>query len=77
MQKKRSRTWTPDSNHSHRVYPNLARDLELSGINQLWIADFTYIRLLREFVYLAVILDAYSRRCMEWQLGQTPESELA
>ncbi len=75
--RKRGRIWTTDSNHSHKVYPNLARDLELSGVNQLWVADITYIRLLREFVYLAVILDAYSRRCIGWQLGQTLESELA
>ena len=75
--RKRGRIWTTDSNHSHKVYPNLARDLELGGVNQLWVADITYIRLLREFVYLAVILDAYSRRCIGWQLGQTLESELA
>ncbi len=75
--RKRGRIWTTDSNHSHKVYPNLARDLELSGLNQLWLADITYIRLLKEFVYLAVILDAYSRRCIGWQLGQTLESELA
>jgi transposase InsO family protein len=75
--RKRGRIWTTDSNYSHKVYPNLARDLELSGVNQLWVADITYIRLLREFVYLAVILDAYSRRCIGWQLGQTLESELA
>lgn len=75
--RKRSRTWTTDSNHSHRVYPNLARDLELSGINQLWVADITYIRLLREFVYLAVILDAYSRRCIGWQLGGSLKAPLA
>ena len=74
---KRSRTWTTDSNHSHKVYPNLARDLELSGVNQLWVADITYIRLLREFVYLAVIMDAYSRRCIGWQLGQSLEAPLA
>jgi putative transposase len=75
--RKRGRIWTTDSNHSHKVYPNLARDLELSGVNQLWVADITYIRLLREFVYLAVILDAYSRLCIGWQLGQSLEAELA
>lgn len=73
---KGGRIWTTDSNHSHKVYPNLAKDLELSGVNQLWVADITYIRLLREFVYLAVILDAYSRRCIGWQLGQSLEAEL-
>lgn len=75
--RKRGRIWTTNSNHSHRVYPNLAKGLELSGVNQLWVADITYIRLLREFVYLAVILDAYSRRCIGWQLGGSLEASLA
>lgn len=68
---------TTDSNHSHRIYPNLALGLEISGINQLWVSDITYIRLLREFIYLSVILDAFSRRCIGWALGQTLEAELA
>jgi len=59
---------TTDSNHSLTVYPNLARGLVLSNINQLWVSDITYIRLRREFVYLAVVLDAYSRRCIGWAL---------
>lgn len=75
--RKRGFIRTTDSNHDHRIYPNLAQGLELSGVNQLWVADITYIRLLREFIYLAVILDAYSRRCIGWQLGQTLEAELA
>lgn len=74
--RRRSFLRTTDSNHPHRVYPNLAKDLKLSGINQLWVADITYIRVLREFIYLAVILDAFSRRCLGWQLGQTLEVEL-
>jgi len=53
---------TTDSNHQHPVYPNLAAGMELTAINQLWVADITYIRLETEFVYLAVILDAFSRR---------------
>jgi len=44
------------------IYPNLARDLVVTGVNQLWIADLTYIQLLEEFVFLAAILDAFSRR---------------
>jgi transposase InsO family protein len=67
---------TTDSNHGHRVYPNLAAELELSGLNQLWVADITYIRLETEFVYLAVMLDAYSRRVIGWALDQTLEAEL-
>ncbi len=61
---------TTDSNHKLTIYPNLARDLVLSNINQLWVADITYIRLRREFIYLAVILDAYSRRCIGWALAR-------
>jgi transposase InsO family protein len=68
---------TTDSDHQLRVYPNLARDLKVSGLNQLWVADITYIRLLWEFVYLAVILDAFSRRVIGWALGRTLEAKLA
>ncbi len=75
--RKKSFIKTTDSSHSHRIYPNLARGLEPTAMNQLWVADITYIRLLREFIYLAVILDAFSRRCIGWTLGQTLEAELA
>ncbi len=68
---------TTDSRHSLPVYPNLARGITPDGINQLWRADITYIRLRIEFVYLAVVLDAYSRRVIGWALGRTLESELA
>jgi transposase InsO family protein len=68
---------TTDSTHSLAVYPNLVPGLMLSAINQLWVADITYIRLMREFVYLAVILDAYSRRCIGWALEPYLEAELA
>lgn len=68
---------TTDSNHSLTVYPNLARGLVLSNINQLWVSDITYIRLRREFVYLAVVLDAYSRRCIGWALSRHIDTELA
>jgi transposase InsO family protein len=67
---------TTDSDHGLPVYPNLARDLVLTGVNQLWAADITYIRLLLEFVYLAVILDAFSRRVIGWALGRTLEAGL-
>jgi putative transposase len=67
---------TTDSNHDLPVYPNLAGDLTLSGIDQLWVADITYIRLQEEFVYLAVVLDAYSRRVIGWALDRTMETEL-
>src|SRR5213076_2967523 len=67
---------TTDSDHQLRVYPNLARELQVSGLNQLWVADITYIRLRTEFVYLAVVLDAFSRRVIGWALGRTLEAEL-
>jgi putative transposase len=67
---------TTDSNHHRRIYPNLARELVLSGVNQLWIADITYIRLLEEFVFLAAILDAFSRRVIGWALDRTLDDEL-
>ena len=68
---------TTDSDHSLAVYPNLAGEMVLSGIDQLWVADLTYIRLLREFIYLAVILEAFSRRCIGWALGRSLEAQLA
>lgn len=68
---------TTDSNHGLPVYPNLAKGLAVTRLNQLWIADITYIRLLNEFVYLAVILDAFSRRVIGWALRPTLEAALA
>jgi putative transposase len=67
---------TTNSAHDLPVYPNLAREITLTGLDQLWVADITYIRLLVEFVYLAVILDAFSRREIGWALGRTLEDEL-
>jgi transposase InsO family protein len=68
---------TTDSRHNLPVYPNLARQITPTAINQLWRADITYIRLSTEFVYLAVMLDAFSRRVIGWALGRTLESHLA
>jgi len=67
---------TTDSSHGLAVYPNRARSMVLTGIDQLWVADITYIRLEEEFVYLAVILDGYSRRAIGWALERTLEDEL-
>ncbi len=67
---------TTDSNHKLPVYPNLARDLKVTGLNQLWVADITYIRLQFEFVFLAVILDAFSRKVIGWALERTLEATL-
>jgi len=67
---------TTDSKHGLRIYPNLAKDMVLTRINQLWVADITYIRLQVEFVYLAVLLDAFSRRCIGWALRRSLEAAL-
>jgi transposase InsO family protein len=69
--------FTTDSRHNWPIYPNLARHVTLTGLNQLWVADITFIRLRSEFIYLAVILDAYSRRVIGWDLGRTLHAELA
>jgi putative transposase len=75
--RRRSFVRTTDSRHGFTVYPNLARKMVLTDINQLWVADITYIRLQSEFVYLAVILDAYSRRVIGWELSRSLSAELA
>jgi len=67
---------TTDSAHGLRVYPNRAASMILTGVDQLWVADITYIRLEEEFVYLAVILDAYSRRVIGWHLDQGLDDSL-
>jgi putative transposase len=74
--RKRKFVVTTDSNHGLKVYPNLASEIELSGINQLWVADITYIRLETEFVYRAVVIDAFSRRVIGWALDRTLEDDL-
>jgi transposase InsO family protein len=68
---------TTDSSHDFEVFLNLACRMTLTGINQLWVADITYIRLQREFVYLAVILDAFSRKVVGWALDRSLASRLA
>lgn len=68
---------TTDSKHFWPVYPNLAAALLVETINQLWVADITYIRLREQFVYLAVILDAFSRKVIGWELDDTLEARLA
>jgi len=74
--RRRSFVVTTDSRHCLPIYPNLARQTVPTAINQLWVADITYIRLRTEFVYLAVVLDAFSRRVIGWALGRTLEAEL-
>ena len=67
---------TTDSKHGLPIYPNLADAMVLTSIDQLWVADITYIRLRLEFVYLAVLRDAFSRRCIGWALQRTLEAAL-
>ena len=74
--RKRKFVVTTDSRHGLRIYPNLAAEMTLAGINQLWRADITYIRLAEEFVYLAVVIDAYSRKVVGWALDRHIEDEL-
>ncbi len=74
--RKRKFVVTTDSNHTRKVYLNLAPGMILTAPDQLWRADITYIRLRDEFVFLAVILDAYSRRVIGWALDRTLEDEL-
>lgn len=62
---------TTDSRHAFTIYPNLARNMVLTAPNQLWVADITYIRLADVFVYLAVVLDAFSRRVVGWELDRS------
>jgi putative transposase len=74
--RKRKFVVTTDSNHGRKVYPNLAGKMVLTGMDQLWKADITYIRLREEFVFVAVILDAYSRRVIGWAMDRTMEDDL-
>ncbi len=74
--RKRKFVMTTDSNHGRKVYPNLAREMVLTDTDQLWRADITYVRLREEFVFVAVILDAYSRRVVGWALDRTMEDDL-
>jgi putative transposase len=74
--RRRSFVVTTDSCHTLPIYPNLAPEIKPTAIDQLWVADITYIRLRTEFVYLAVVLDAFSRRVIGWALGRTLEAEL-
>ena len=74
--RKRKFVRTTDSDPSFLAYPNLAQKMKLTGLNQLWVADLTYLRLSGEFVFLAVVLDAFSRRVIGWALGRTLETVL-
>ena len=68
---------TTNSDHGLPVYPNLAAEMDITAPDQLWVSDLTYIRLGHEFIYLAVVLDACSRRCLGWCLGRRLDAALA
>jgi putative transposase len=67
---------TTDSNHGHKVHPNLLAEKKLTGINQAWVADITYIRIMKGFVFLAAILDRYSRKVIGWAISKRIDAEL-
>ena len=75
--KKRFKPLTTDSNHPHKVYPNLIKHLTITQPDQVWASDITYIQLTDAFVYLSVILDLFSRKCIGWQLGRYLDTQLA
>jgi len=71
--------WFQPADHSlrgARIYLNLAKRMTLLGPNQLWVADITYFRLTREFVYLTVVLDVFSRKVIGWALGRSLKAQL-
>lgn len=74
--KKKFKPVTTDSNHGLPVYPNLLKSTKITGLNQVWASDITYIQLLHENIYLAVILDLYSRKCIGWELSRNIDSQL-
>src|ERR1700730_17720680 len=76
----RARSFVPattDSRHGWRVVPNLTPGMQLSGLDQLWVADITYVHLAEEFGYLAIVLDAFSRKVIGWALETHLRAELA
>ena len=77
LRRRRYQPATTDSGHGLRIWPNLARGLIPTGVDQLWVADITYVRLAEAFVYLAVILDAFSRKVVGWAMADHLRAELA
>lgn len=75
--KKAFRPVTTQSDHNYNIYPNLIKDIEVTGLNKVWISDITYIRLPNEFIYLAAIMDLFSRKCVGWDLGRSLATSLA
>jgi putative transposase len=74
--RKRRTVHTTDSKHSYQIYPNLVKGLQVEAPNRCWVADLTYVRLPEGFVYLACILDVYSRKCIGWSLSRRIDAQL-
>jgi transposase InsO family protein len=74
--KKRFKPLTTNSNHNFMKYPNMLTDLDITGPNQVWASDITYIQLIKEFVYLAVIIDLFTRKCIGWDLSRNLDTQL-
>jgi putative transposase len=74
--KKKFKPQTTNSNHDYEKYSNLVKDLEVTRLNQVWVSDITYIGLQHEFVYLAVLMDMYSRKCLGWDLSRNINTQL-
>ena len=75
--KKAFRPVTTDSNHNYNIYPNLIKNIKVTGLNQVWVADITYVQLPHGFIYLAAIMDIFSRKCIGWALGRDINALLA
>lgn len=76
LKPKRKFVVTTDSNHNHEIHPNLIEEMMIDNVNQVWTADITYIRIRNGFVYLAVILDLFSRRVIGWQISKRIDRNL-
>jgi transposase InsO family protein len=74
--KKKFKPVTTDSTHGLPIYPNLLKGREITGLNQAWASDITYVQLQHEHIYLAVVLDLYSRKCIGWELARSIKSDL-
>ena len=77
VKKRRRFVKTTDSNHPYPVYPNLIKSLSVTAMNQVWVADITYIRIATAFVYLAVILDLYSRKVIGYAISRQIDTNLS
>ena len=75
--KKKFKPVTTDSTHGLPIYPNLLKGREITGLNQAWASDITYVQLQHEHIFLAVVLDLYSRKCIGWELSRSIRSDLA